>query len=255
MVGRIQYDGTFATVNPATGTASRADLTVSAAPVGSEMPERAITGATKDQHVPPEMQGHVAVLGGIRRAMDGIHRAEADDRRLEELAAKLVLGGERLQETGELDPAARKEVEEALRAIEDFGRDPGGTGDERVQAPPLLGAKPTDEPSAPRRRKTDAADAPDVSASKAQVLRRIHDALSRIGTLRTKMQGDRDGQYEQLLTLNSSVSGLNFARTRLADTSFSIATAAEAVDQILVGIKTAVVAHGRISPDLVRLVL
>ena len=255
MVGRIQYDGTFATAHPATGTTSRADLAVSTAAGGSELPERVITAVARDQHVPPEMHTHVAVLGGIRSAMDGMHRAEADDRRLEELAAKLVLGGERLRATGELDPAARKDVEEALSALDEFGRESDGTDGERVQAPPLLGADPAEDPPAPRRRKTEAANAPDVSASKAQVLRRIHDALSRIGTLRTKVQGEREGSYEQLLTLNSSVSGLNFARTRLADTSFSIATAAEAVDQILVGIKTAVVAHGRVSPDLVRLVL
>jgi hypothetical protein len=255
MVGRIQYDGTFATVNPATGTTSRADLTVSTAPVGSEMPERAITGATKDQHVPPEMQGHVAVLGGIRRAMDGLHRSEIDDRRLAELAAKLVLGGERLKAKGDVDPAMLKEIEETLSAVEDFGRQRAETADDRAKPPPLLGAEPAEDPIEPARKKAEPRNVPDVTASKAQVLRRIHDALNRIGTLRTKVQGDREGQYEQLLTLNSSISGLNFARTRLADTDFSIATAAETVDHILVGIKTAVVAHGRVSPDLVRLVL
>ncbi len=255
MVGRIQSDGTFAPAHPAAGTASRADLAVSAAPAGSEPTDRVITAVARDQHVPPEMHSHVAVLGGIRSAVEGMHRAEVDDRRLEELAAKLVLGGERLRAKGELDPAARKEIEEALNAIADFGREAGGTDGEHDHAPPVLGAASTEEPRESRRRKSEPAHSPDVSASKAQVLRRIHDALSRIGTLRTKVQGEREGHYDQLLTLNSSVSGLNFARTRLADTSFSIATAAEAVDQILVGVKTAVVAHGRISPDLVRLVL
>ncbi len=253
MVGRIQYDGAGGTVTPNTGVASRAELAVHPAPTGAELPDRAVTAGARTQSVPPEVQAHLQTLGRIRQATEEAHDGEARAQELAELEAKLVLGGDRLQKDPMPDPAAMDEIESVLDRVETLA-------DRREKAepkaPPLPGSKHTDDPNeAAARRREQAEHAPDVTVRKAKVLRRIQDALSRIGTLRTKVTGDSERHYEKLLTLNSSVSGLNFARAQLADTTFSVATAADTVDAILVGVKTAVVAHGKISPDLVRLVL
>ena len=253
MVGRIQFDGASGTVTPTSGVAARAELAVQPAPSGAELPDRAVTAGAKTQSVPPELQAHLQTLGRIRQATEEAHADEASARELAELEAKLVLGGERLQKDAIPDPAAMDEIEADLDRFEAMRE---RREKSEPKAPPLLGAKTQEDPAeaaAHKRERTERA--PDVTVRKAKVLRRIQDALSRLGTLRNKVTGDTDRHYEKLLTLNSSVSGLNFARAQLADTTFSVASAADTVDAILVGVKTAVVAHGKISPDLVRLVL
>lgn len=253
MVGRIQFDGASGTVTPNTGVAARADLAVHPAPAGAELPDRAVTAGAKPQSVPPEVQAHLQALGGIREATEDAHESEARAQELAELEAKLLLGADRLRKDPTPAPSAMDEIESVLERFETIA---DRREKDRPKAPPLLGAKQPEDPAeAASRRREQAEHAPDVTVRKAKVLRRIQDALSRLGTLRTKVTGDAERHYEKLLTLNSSVSGLNFARARLADTTFSVATAADTVDAILVGVKTAVVAHGKISPDLVRLVL
>jgi hypothetical protein len=252
MVGRIQFDGVNGTLTPNTGVA-RAELAVQPAPAGAELPDRAVTAGARAQGVPPELQTHLQNLGRIRRATEEAHADEALARELAELEAKLVLGGDRIRKDAIPDPAVMDEIESALDRAEALA---DRRGKVESKTPPLPGAKQPEDPAeAAVQRREQGERAPDVTVRKAKVLRRIQDALSRLGTLRNKVTGDSEGHYEKLLTLNSSVSGLNFARAQLADTTFSVATAADTVDAILVGVKTAVVAHGKISPDLVRLVL
>jgi len=51
------------------------------------------------------------------------------------------------------------------------------------------------------------------------------------------------------------VSGLNSARTLVDDSAYSVTAASATVENILMNVRAAVVAHGRASPDIVRLVL
>ena len=58
-----------------------------------------------------------------------------------------------------------------------------------------------------------------------------------------------------LSSLTSSVSGLNVARSTVDSTPLSLSVALNTVEMIMTNVKSAVVSHGNISADLVRLVL
>jgi hypothetical protein len=90
---------------------------------------------------------------------------------------------------------------------------------------------------------------------KERVLGKIEAALNRIGQLQNKLGRVESNGYDHLLGLNLSVSGLNSARTQVDDSPYSLSAASATVENILINIRTAVVAHGRASPEIVRLVL
>lgn len=222
----------------ATGSASRADIAVSV-PAGTvELPEQAVTSVAGAQSLPPDHQRLMQdthVLGRIRASVEGYHRSKEDLEALEKLRAKLTLGYKTIKDTDLIPP----DVENDLAVV-------------RVRADLVLGAAGQAEaPHAP----DETPIHPHASSDKKRVLSRIEAALDRIGQLRDKLGETETDDYNQLLGLNALVTGLNAARTQVDDSSYSLSAASTAVDSILVNMRTAVVAHGRTSADVVRLVL
>lgn len=220
------------------GGASRADIAVSAPSGRVELPEQAVTSVAGAQVLPPDHQRLMEdthVLGRIRASVEGYHRSKEDLEALEKLRAKLTLGYKTIKDTDLIPP----DLEGDLASV-------------RVRADLVLGAVDQMDPSS-------AADQlpahPHAPSDKKHVLSRIEAALNRIDQLREKLGETEGNNYIQLLGFNALVTGLNAARTQLDDSSYSLSAASTAVDSILVNMRTAVVAHGRASADIVRLVL
>lgn len=217
----------------ATGSAARAEIAVNAPTGVAELPEQAVSATVGAQPLPPDHQRltqDAQILARIRAAVDVFHRSKEDMEALEKLRAKLTLGYRTVAET-DLIPA---DVEDDVAAA-------------HLRADLVLGSA-RDAETAPAERTRTPAD-------KKRVLLRIEAALDRIGQLKDKLGATQSEDYDQLLGLNALVTGLNAARTQVADSSYSLSAASTAVDSILVNMRTAVVAHGRASADLVRLVL
>lgn len=226
---------------------ARADLAPSAPSASVELPAQAVAeaGAAHDiQQDHHRLMHDAGVIGRVRATLEGIHRSKKDQDEIEAIRAKLILAHRGVKEEGAqvaLPPMLSSQVEETLVQVELLL---GATAeDARRESANLLKPVQQPEPGAPHQ------------ADKHRVLSKIEDALDRIGLLRDKLgRAERDG-YDQLLGLNLSVSGLNSARTQVDDSPYSVSAASATVENILINVRAAVVAHGRASPDIVRLVL
>ena len=91
---------------------------------------------------------------------------------------------------------------------------------------------------------------------RARVIAKIEAAMNRVEKLRSEISlGDEDA-YTHLLNVGSAVSGLTVARNRVSETFASLSSAANTADNVMVNLRAVVLgAHGKISPEIVRLVL
>ena len=91
---------------------------------------------------------------------------------------------------------------------------------------------------------------------RARVIAKIEAALKRVEKLRSEIAVSDDHSYSRLLNMSSAVSGLNVARNRVAESLESLSSAANTADNVMVNLRAVVLgAHGKVSPDIVRLVL
>jgi hypothetical protein len=137
------------------------------------------------------------------------------------------------------------DVEDALR-------------DASIAAELLLGAEARKQSEQPvvLGTKSSYLEKPEIGApDKDRVLGEIEAAIDRIGQLQNKLGRVEREDYDFLLGLNLSVSSLNAARTQVNDSSFSVASASTAVENVRINVRAAVVAHGHVSADIVSLVL
>jgi hypothetical protein len=88
-----------------------------------------------------------------------------------------------------------------------------------------------------------------------RTLDKISVALRKVGNLRNKISETSDTAHDRLLNINSSVTGLNMARAQVDENVFSIANASSTVDSVMLNLRSIVLAHGKISSDVVRLVM
>lgn len=241
MVDRVPFDGNAARLAP---TPVRSDFAVKAPPPSSELPDVAVAGAgashqmSADGHTTPD--SHVT-LGEIWRGLDQIQRSERRQKELDQIRARLI-GHKEAAEQGTI-AGAGTDLEADLQAISALAQDRLSTEDPTT--PVLIG-----------QRKEAANAAERVSeADRDRVLARIEQALKSVGKLRTALAADSETAYDRLINLNSSVNDLNLARTRVDDAEFGLRSASDTVDAVMLHMRTAVVAHGKMSPELVRLVL
>lgn len=227
---------------------ARAELAVTTPSGSVELPSQAVAEAATNHQIQEDhhrLVHNAGVLGRLRAEIDGVHRTKKEIEDVEELRAKLMLAYRGVEETtetqAELPPMLRSQVEEGL-----------------VNAELVLGA----QEQAARLETANLFKPKEVAPSldqpivdKRRVLSKIADALDRIGLLRDKLGRSEQEGYEKLLGLNLSVSGLNSARTLVDDSAYSVTAASATVENILMNVRAAVVAHGRASPDIVRLVL
>jgi len=245
MFNRPISDGLPVANSSSPNSVIRADLALGAAASGSvELPERAVTESSSAQQLPQDHQRlnqEAKSLEKIRSTMASIERSKEKSAQLEEIRSRLMLSYKSIGDTG----VAPVDVEGALRdaSIADellLGADAG----EQSEQPAISGTA------------SSSLEKPEIGApDKDRVLGEIEAAIDRIGQLQHKLGRVEQDGYDFLLGLNLSVSSLNVARTQVDDSTYSVAAASTAVENVLINVRAAVVAHGHASADLVRIVV
>ena len=239
MFERIQNEG----MTPKTTTAStttRADLVVAPAPASSELREKAVeptSNGNKSTTDNGPLDQTVHLLGQMRNEMDSVAATDQDRKKLDEIYAKLF----KSYEAAKKGPVSSEMKSEIDRTIEEL---------EKTFKPDLLG-----QAEAP----VDVADETTAELAMRQQRERTIDkitvALRKVGVLRNKMADANQASHERLLNINSSLTGLNMARAQIDENAFSIESASSTVDSVMLNLRSIVLAHGKISSDVVRLVM
>lgn len=94
-----------------------------------------------------------------------------------------------------------------------------------------------------------------AALERARIANKIEAALKRVGTLKSALSSTDDRAYARLLNINSSAAGLAAARVQMDASSFGMVSASSTVDTLMTNLRAAVIAaHGRMTPELMRLV-
>lgn len=251
MFGRVNNEGiagTTSTVDPV----SRAELALGGTPIGVEMPHNAVAEVSKLQSLPKELPPHIhdkaKIIGQIHQDMKDIEARAANAKELEAIRAKLLLGhkdasiGNLLSPTvGQAMTTAGSVPSIALRIV--GGRQQSNDWPGMKKQSPAQAEKPEKESNVVG------------LADQQQVIGRIDDALMAVDKLLGKIDSDQIAANTRLLNLTGSVAGLNAARSTVDSTPLSLSVAMNAAEMIMTNIKSAVVSHGNINTDIVRLVM
>ena len=231
---------------------SRADLALAGASTGVELPQNAISDIAKSQslakEIPPHIHETAKVISQIKQDMKDIETRAANAKELEAIREKLLLGHSDASSGNFQSP-------NIPRAIATVGSVPSialrviGSHTESADWPALKSQ------STPKK-DTSVKDPNSVGlADKQQVIGRIDDALMAVDKLLGKIDGEQISANTRLLNLTGSVAGLNAARSTVDSTPLSLSVAMNAADMIMTNIKAAIVSHGNINTDIVRLVM
>lgn len=244
MLNRSISDGSHNSNATSSSSLARTELMVTAPSSSVELPLKAVSAVSTVQPLPEDHQRlnqETKALGRIRSAIEAIHASRDDLEKLEELREKLMLSYQRLGETEDASADAGQLFRE-LEASTDF----------------LLGAEVREEQrqhaGLTKPLRTERLFIPE-ERDKIKVLNQIDSAINRVGQLQQKLGQFEKSSFDNLLNLNLSVNGLNVARSQVDDSHYSVSAASTAVENILINVRTAVVAHGGVSADLVRLVI
>lgn len=243
MVDRIPFDGvaTRLAVTPA-----RVDLAIKAPPPSSELPRLAVTGVSSSHESSSDGYSHPeshAAIGDIWRGMEQIQRNERRQKELDQIRSRLLGHKPTVESKSGLTPSENDDLEAQFRAISSLAHD-RIPGDDVPHLDPISQHKEASN-AAERVNETD----------RDRVLARIEQALKNVGKLRSALSSDTEAAYDKMLSLTTTVSDLNLARTRVGDEDFGLRSASDTVDAVMLHMRAAVVAHGKMSPELIRLVL
>ena len=92
-------------------------------------------------------------------------------------------------------------------------------------------------------------------ADQQRVIGHIEDALMAVDKLLGKINSDQLQVKSRILNLTGSIVGLNAARSTVDSSPLSLSVAMNTADMIMTNVKVAVVSHGNINTDIVRLVM
>ena len=236
MLERIQSDLTLpktTAVNPA----NRAELAIAPAPPSAELREKAIAPIGNSHRTTAEVDTLNASVRAIQQTRDGfreIHRTEQDLQELERLYEKILPGYKALKDRSEA-PALVHAALVAAGEVEAF----------EARAANVRKGKDTALSNT----------AGSTSAEMERTLARIEAAMMKVDALRSKLTDGRVAEHNRVLNINASMSGLNMARMQVSDDKVMTTLASSACDAIMMNVRSVVVAHGNVSPDLVRLIL
>jgi chromosome segregation ATPase len=238
MFERIQNDGVVPK-QTTVGAPARADLVVSPTPPSTELREQAVTPTVASQRSSSDndpLHPLMVVIGQIREEMDGQVRDQAEDKRLQELYAKLFKAYGRVS-SGQDSDLTESDIDRTLDQLDAALMPKSESG----EASPVV----QDENAA----------AQALRQQRERMLEKIALAMRKVGVLRNKLSEVGEQSHDRLVNINTSIASLNMARTQLDDSSFAITSAASTVDSVMLNLRSAVFAHGKISADLVRLVM
>jgi len=235
MLERFQSEG-VALKAPAGGPTNRVDLAIFSATQQTDARDRAsspVVGAQRSMTEVNPLSAPARAIGKIREEFDVIARSESNRKGLDAILGKLLPGYKALIDNIEA-PALVQDAEKAtveLNALQSDLHSSSKHADQGLSAP---------------------ASAP---GEQDKVLEKIEAALRAVDDLRAKLSDDSAGAHQRLLNIGASVGGLNMARMRVGEDAASVRSAADACDLIMTNVRSVVVAHGRLSPDMAKLVL
>ena len=230
MLERFQLEGVAPKVTKG-GPASR-DLASLSASQQAEARDRATTASVGAQQSPPQvnpLSAPARAISRIRDEFDVIARSESNRKALDAILGKLLPGYKALIDNIEA-PALVHDAEKAAVELS-------------VLRSELQSSS------------VDAGATASSPGEHDKVLEKIEAALRAVDDLRGKLSDDSAGAHQRLLNIGASVGGLNMARMRVGDDAASVRSAADACDLIMTNVRSVVVAHGRLSPDMAKLVL
>lgn len=230
MLERFQLEGVAPKVTKG-GPASR-DLASLSASQQAEARDRATTASVGVQRSPPQvnpLSAPARAISRIRDEFDVIARSESNRKALDAILGKLLPGYKALIDNIEA-PALVHDAEKAAVELS-------------VLRSELQSSS------------VDAGATASSPGEHDKVLEKIEAALRAVDDLRGKLSDDSAGAHQRLLNIGASVGGLNMARMRVGDDAASARSAADACDLIMTNVRSVVVAHGRLSPDMAKLVL
>ena len=237
MLERIQTETGVPKVSSST---PRAELAVSPAPASSETRDRAVAPVTAGHRVVTDedvLHGTTHLIGQVRSEFASIEAADEAEKQLDELYAKLFSGYQAMVK-GEASAEQVEQTHAAADAID-------------AMAARMMGDQAVAEKAAADRNAGDMLE----QQARDRTINRIEMALRRVGQLRDKLSTNRSDAHTRLLNINSSVSGLNMALTQADNGNFGVYSASSTYDAVMLNLRNAVVAHGNVSPDIVRLIL
>jgi len=239
MIERIQNDGVTPKMTTASGS-PRAELVISPAPASSELREKAVAPTGSSQRTTGEnalMHPLMQVIGQVSEEMDAVAQSDAQSKRLEKIFSKLFRAyGEASR--GVIPEGMDSDVDKILKDIEET----------------FVSHSDSEGPSVVVPAEENVA-AQAMRQQREKTLEKISIAMRKVGVLRDKLGGANERSHDRLVNINSSLTDLNIARAQLDDSSFSISSASSAVDSVMSNLRSAVFAHGKISADVVRLVM
>ena len=236
MLERIQSDAMLpksAAANPA----NRAELVIAPTPPSTELREKAVTPSGNVQRSAAEVDLLNASARAIQQTRDGfrqIHRTEQDLQDLEKLYEKILPGYKALKERSEA-PALLRAAMTAVAEVDAFEARTSVASKAQIAPAPVF--------------------EPHMSNDMERTLARIESAMIKVDALRTKLTDSRASAHDRLLNISASMSGLNMARMQVSDDKVMTSLASSTCDAIMMNVRSVVVAHGNVSPDLVRLIL
>jgi flagellin-like hook-associated protein FlgL len=243
MADRVQLEGTASRL---VASPVRSEFAVKAPPPSAELPELAVAGVSASYQASTEVQHGPdthAILGLVWNNLEKIQRNDQRQKELDLIFSRLL--GNRAIETQKPNFGSKAEIEADIKVISALAQDKLGPEKGSAEALPVIGQE---------KEATNAAERVDA-ADKDRVLARIEQALKNVGKLRSALASETETAYDRLVNLNSSVNDLNLARSRVDDAGFGLRSASDAVDAVMLHMRAALVAHGKMSPELVRLVL
>jgi hypothetical protein len=234
-------------------TVVRAELSIGTLPTGAELPNHAVKEVLNAQSLPKELLPHIhekaKVIGQIHQDLKEIEMRSANAKELEAIRAKLLLGHTDAA-SGELHTENVSQAVNSARSV------PG-------IALRLVGGHQTmdDWPGMKKKLSNMQLENPEKDrnvvgqADQKQVIGRIDQALLVVDKLLGKIDVDQSAANTRLLNLTGSMAGLNAARSTVDSTPLSLSVAINAAEMIMTNVKAAVVSHGNITTDIVRLVM
>lgn len=219
----------------------RATLTVTPPAEAAELPDVAVARSGAGQALPQDQHDinqHSHIIGKLRSSVaDALEKRRAMEE-LDELRAKVLNGGgsDAVEQVVLLGQSHEGDLNPDFLL--------GSSAEEKARERELKEITGQHDDPRPRRMNDP-----------RSVLSKIDDALGRIDQLKDKLEQSETEAFDRLVSFNVSVSGLNVARTQITDSAYSVSVASAAVESIMTNIRSAVIAHGGTSTEIVRLVL
>jgi hypothetical protein len=247
MFNRPISDGLPISNSSSPNSVVRADLALGAAASGSvELPERAVTETNVVLRVPGDQDRFnedVRSTDLVRSSFLAIQQSKDDLKRLDAIRAKLMPSYKAIGDQ-EIDFVSIRSVSNDI--VKNI--DASNAHISRMMKNGLQNVY--EQPKLSK----NSADPSDLVAKRERVLQEIADVMIHIDALQSEVSSIETNIYDRLLDMNFVIKSLNDARTQ-ADSEFGVIAASRAVDNIVFNVRSAVVAHGNVSQESVRLAL